>query len=298
MAPSFDITDWQLFVYVLFSLLIIFSAWQGWLHGLGRSALMLSGVPIGYFIGKALGFIIIDLYRNFIPYPEPILKELTNLIFAILVYFLFVAGAIFLFKSTRKQETLRKKLVSGIGGTCFGICNGLVVTVVICIFIRTFGILNINVPPAPGSLEYRQKEEVYLPEHSAKSDKLIVNIYRAVFNPPIEVWVKRLDPVPEEKYTLLMNLKIFSAREDLLQQFIKSEQIQTLMQEPEIASVFENSTIPNLLEAGKFHDILQHPDFLELYQKPSSAALLNAVDCVALSSSVIEHSDLANHPDL
>ncbi len=87
MTPSFNITDWQLFVYVLFSLLVVFSAWQGWLHGLGRSALMLGGVPIGYFVGKALGFIIIDLYRNFIPYPEPILKEMTNIIFAILVYF-------------------------------------------------------------------------------------------------------------------------------------------------------------------------------------------------------------------
>lgn len=298
MAPSFDITDWQLFVYVLFSLLILFSAWQGWLHGLGRSALMLAGVPIGYFIGKALGFIIIDLYRNFIPYPEPIVKELTNLIFAVLVYFLFVAGAIFLFKSTRKQETLGKKLLSGIGGTFFGICNGLVVFIVICIFIRVFGIVNINIPPAPGSLEFRQKEEVYLPEHSAKSDKLVVNIYRAVYHPPIEKLVKLGDPIPEDKYTLLMNLKIFSAREDLLEQFIQSEQIQTLLQEPEIASVFESSNIPTLLRQGKFHDILRHPDFTGLYEKEASAALLKAVNWVALSSSIIDNSDLANHPDL
>ena len=261
MTPSFNITDWQLFVYVLFSLLVVFSAWQGWLHGLGRSALMLGGVPIGFFVGKALGFIIIDLYRNFIPYPEPILKEMTNIIFAILVYFLFVAGAIFLFKSTRKQETLKKKLISGMGGVFFGICNGLVITIVICIFIRVLGIMNITIPPAPGSVEYRQKQEVYLPEHSAKNDKFIVNIYRAIFEPPIEHWVKLGDPIAEDKYTLIMNLKIFSEREDLLEEFKQSQEIQLLMSSPEIATILENSTIPQLLEQGQFHEILRHKDF-------------------------------------
>jgi len=298
MAPSFDITDWQLFVYILFSLLIIFSAWQGWLHGLGRSALMLGGVPIGYFVGKALGFIILDLYRNFIPYPEPILKELTNLIFGCLVYFLFVAGAIFLFKSTRKQETLRKKLVSGIGGVFFGICNGLVIAVVLTISIRLLGIANISIPPQPGSLEYRQKQEVYLPEHSAKSDKIIVNIYRAIMKPPIEKWIKLGDPINESFYTLLLNLKIFTQREDLLQNFIASEKIQQLLQSPEIASLLENSTVPALMEAGKFHDILRNPDFHEIYSKPSSAALIGAIDWSALTSEIIAQSDLANHPDL
>ncbi|MEQ9824874.1 MAG: hypothetical protein ABQ298_10860 [Puniceicoccaceae bacterium] len=298
MAPTFDITDWQLFVYVLFSLFMLFSAWQGWLHGLGRSALMLAGVPIGYFIGKVLGFIILDLYRNLIPYPEPILIELTNLIFGVLVYFLFVAGAIFLFKSTRKQPTLKKKLISGIGGVLFGLCNGIVVFIVVAILIRVIGILNLAIPPAPGSLEHRQKQDVYLPEHVARSDKFVVNLYRALYHPPIEHWVKQGDPVPEARYELLMHLRILSVREDLRDAFLQLEQVQTLLQEPEIASVLEESTLPAQLQQGRFHDVMRHPDLRELYQKPTSAELLNRMQWGELTRSIIETSDLSNHPDL
>jgi len=298
MTPSFDITDWQLFVYILFCLLILFSAWQGWLHGLGRSALILGGVPIGYFVGKALGFIIIDIYRSFIPYPEPVLKEMTNIIFAILVYFLFVAGAIFLFKSTRKQETLKKKLISGIGGVFFGIMNGLVVTIVCCIVIRLFGIISISIPPEPGSVEYRQKEEVFLPEHSAKSDKLIVRIYRAILKEPIKHWVVTADPISEDRYTLLLNLKIFSERKDLRQQFIRSPEVQILLQQPEIASILEHSDLPQMIEQGQFYQMLKNKDFHKIFENPSAASKFKAVEWNKLSSKIIEESDLANHPDL
>lgn len=164
MTPAFDITDWQLFVYILFSLLILFSAWQGWQHGMGRSILILVGVGIGYISGKALGFIIFDLYESLIPYPRPFVKLITNIIFGFLVYFLFVAASIFMFKSTRKQPGTKEKLISGIGGVVFGICNGLVVAVVISIGIRLMGIANMAIPPEPGSIEFRQKQDVFLPE--------------------------------------------------------------------------------------------------------------------------------------
>ncbi len=156
--------------------------------------------------------------------------------------------------------------------------------------------MNITIPPAPGSVEYRQKQEVYLPEHSAKNDKFIVNIYRAIFEPPIEHWVKWGDPIAEDKYTLIMNLKIFSEREDLLEQFKQSQEIQLLMTSPEIATIIENSTIPQLLEEGRFHDILRHKDFHRIYEEPASAALISAVDWTEQTNRIIEASDLANHP--
>ena len=298
MTPSFDITDWQLFTYVLFSLMILFSAWQGWLHGLGRSLLILLGVGVAYLAGKTLGFIIYNLYESVIPYPLPLVKICTNIIFACLVYFLFVAASIFMFKSTRKQEGMKRKLISGIGGVVFGICNGLVVTVVIIIFIRFVGIANMPVPPAPGSVEFLQRQEVFLPEHRKKSSKLSVNFARALLSPPMEKWVKLGDPVPERYYTLMTHLKVFSEREDLLERFISSDEVQKLFQEPEIAVVIENSPIPQLLEQGRFYAIIRDESFRELYKRKATAEILSRVDWYAATSRIIADSDLANHPDL
>ena len=298
MTPSFNITDWQLFVYVLFSLLILFSAWQGWLHGLGRSLLILIGVGVGYLAGKALGFLIFNLYESLIPLPLPLVKLCANLIFAVLVYLLFVAASIFMFKSTRKQTTLKGKLISGIGGVVFGICNGLVAAIAIAIVIRLVGISNLPIPPEPGSVEFRQMQDVYLPEHQKQSSKMSVNLYRAILHPPMEKWVKLGDPVPESYYKLMVNLKAFSQREDLLKRFIESEEIQALLETPEIAVVLENSSVPQLLKQGKFFEIVRDEDFRELFERKASAEVLAKVDWNAITSRIIENSDLANHPDL
>ena len=298
MTPSFDITDWQLFTYVLFSLLILFSAWQGWLHGLGRSLLILLGVGVAFLAGKALGFIIYNLYKSVIPYPLPLVRLCTDIIFGFLVYFLFVAASIFMFKSTRKQEGMKKKLVSGIGGVVFGICNGLTVAVVLIIFIRILGIVNMPVPPEPGSVEFLQRQEVFLPEHRKKSSKISVNFARALLNPPMEKWVKLGDPVPERYYTLMTHLKVFSEREDLLERFMADEEVQKLFQDPEIAVIIENSSIPQLLEQGKFYSIVRDESFRELYKRKSTADILTQVDWYAITSHIIDNSDLANHPDL
>jgi hypothetical protein len=298
MAPSFDISDWQLFTYILFSLLMLFSAWQGWLHGMGRCATMLAGVAIGYFAGKTLGFLILDLYQSLIPYPKPILQISTNIIFGVLVYFMFVAGAIFLFKSTRKQPTTSKKLVSGVGGVFFGICNGLIVCMGLVIAIRLAGINRITIPPQPGSLEFRQKEEVFLPGHLQQDAKFPVAIYRAIMAPPLREWVQLANPVPEKFYELLLNLRILSSRKDLLEAFRQLPEVQNLLNTPEIASLLENSTVLVKLEQGAFHDLIRDPEFLELYERESASTILLSMDWNQLTNQVISASDLANHPDL
>lgn len=296
--PAFDLTDWQLFVYILFSIFILFSSWQGWLHGMGRSILILAGAGIGFFVGKTLGFIIFDLYQSFIPFPKPMVELLTEFVFGILVYFVFVAASIFMFKSTRKQPTLKKKLISGTGGVVFGICNGLLVATVIAIVIRILGIVTMVIPPEPGSVEYRQKQDVYLPEHLKENARITVNLSRAILNPPIRKWVKLADPIPERYYMLLQNLRILSKRQDLLKRFIAHEEIQELIHTPEVTPIIENSNIAQLLQTGQFYRLLRDPSFHELYERESTAVLLNSFDWVRLSSQVVQSSDLANHPDL
>jgi hypothetical protein len=298
MTPVFDITDWQLFVYILFSLLIIFSAWQGWQHGMGRSILILVGVGIGYLAGKTLGFIIFDLYESIISYPRPLVELITNIIFGVLVYFLFVAASIFMFKSTRKQPGAKEKLISGIGGVVFGICNGLIVAIVIAIGIRLMGIANMVVPPEPGSIEFLQKQDVFLPEHLKENAKISVNLSRAILNPPLRKWVELTNPVSEKYYKLLLNLKVLSKRKDLLKQFIENEEVQNLLHTPEVTVVIENSKIPQLLEQGNFYALIRNESFIELYRRESCAALLNNMNWTLITSQIIENSDLANHPDL
>ncbi|MCG8525487.1 MAG: CvpA family protein [Opitutales bacterium] len=298
MAPSFDITDWQLFIYIILAVLLIFSAWQGWQHGLGRSAIILAGVGIGLFAGQTLGFLIKDVYQSIIPYPAPLLKLITNAIFALLVYFLFVAGAMFMFKSTRKQPTLQKKIISGVGGTIFGVANGLVVVSALVITIRLTGISNLNIPPQPGTLEHRQQQEVYLPEHFEQNERFVIQVYRAILNPPLGKWSRMLDPIPESNYELLIHSKIMTERSDLRQQFIESEAVQQLLTTPEIASTLEESLIPQMLERGEFHAIIKSPEIRQIYSNSEKAAVVKNVNWLEIMSEIVQQSDLTNHPDL
>jgi hypothetical protein len=298
MTPTFDLTDWQLFVYVLFSALILFSAWQGWLHGLGRTTLTLFGVLIGYFIGKSLGFLIYDIYEPFIPYPEPIIRICADIIFACLIYMVFLAAAMFMFKSTRKQETLSKKLVSGIGGIVMGVANGIVFTIVLSIFFKTVGILNLNIPPAPGSVEFRKQEEVFLPEQLQSDRTFTSNMYRALSNEPIEKWVELFDPVPREYYQILLNLRIFSQRADLHQRFLESETLIGIMNSPEILTHIENSNARELLENQKYNELLKDESVRNLFEIDSTRNILMEVNWLEESEAIVSTSDLANHPYL
>jgi hypothetical protein len=298
MTPTINIADWQMFAYILFALLMLFSAWQGWLHGLGRCSTALLGVAIGYLAGNTLGFLFLDLYAQFIPLPHPMLRMATNLLFGLLVYFIFVTSSIFLFKSTRKQEGLRNQLLYGIGGIPTGILNGLVLTAGILISIRVWGIFQLSVAPAPGSIEFRQKEEVFLPEHLKQDGQLHTLLYRTIRHEPLRNWTSLIDPVPENHYELMVHLRILSVRKDLRERFLNDEKIKGLLEAPEIAALIQDGPLPAMIREGRFIEVLRHPEYRALYQKAGASSLIQSIDWLAITRAIVKDSDLANHPDL
>ncbi len=295
MTPGFNTTDWQLFLYVLFSVFMLFSAWQGWLHGLGRGLMILLGVPVGYVAGLSLGFIINNLYEMILPYPKPMVEMFSDVLFGILIYLVFFACAMFMFISTKRQTSTRKKLTSGIGGAIVGLLNGTVVFVVLIILLRIISVQTAPIPARPGSVDFLIAQEVELPEETEQTTRISAQLNNALLSPPLEEYVRLADPIPEDYYRLLLNIRILEQRGDIRQVFNNNPQLREILNSPEVASVLENSNYRLLLQEGELHALIREPEFRELYDRDATRQLMETLDWLTMTNEVIQNSDLANY---
>ena len=298
-TPTIDVADWQLFVYVVLGLFFLFAGWQGWQNGFNRNALMLVGIGVGYLGAQRFGHIVYDIYDSMIPYPLPIKTVMMDLAFGIMVYLVFVAGAVFVFKSTRKLKTPRERFSQGVGGILLGIIHGFVYLAIGIFALRVYAIRSVEIPPAPGSEEHKIAQEVQLPSHRKSSSNMSVNVVRAMLEDPLKPLVNTLLPLDEKYFEMMTGLKILSARPDIRASFLQSEAVGAILAQPAIAKAFSTTPeLTQLMAESKFHALIKHPAVVELMEDEETVAFLKGVDWPGLVNDVIKETDLAAYPHL
>lgn len=298
-TPTLDVADWQLFVYVVLGLFFLFAGWQGWQNGFNRNALMLVGIGVGIVAAQRFGHIVYSIYDTMVPYPLPIKTLLMDIAFGIMVYLVFVAGSVFVFKSTRKLKTPRERFSQGVGGVFLGIIHGLVYLAIGVFALRVYAIRSVEIPPAPGSEEYKVAQEVQLPSHRKSSSNMSVNMVRAMLEDPLKPLVDMLLPIDEKYFEMMTGLKILSARPDIRSSFLQSEGVGAILSKPTIAEAFSNTPeLSQLMSEAKFHALIKHPAVIELMDDEETVEFLKGVDWPALVTDVIKETDLAAYPHL
>jgi len=256
--------------------------------------MILLGVPIGYVAGMSLGFIIYNLYEIILPYPRPIVELISDILFGIMIYLVFFACAMFMFISTKRQTSTRKKLTSGIGGSIVGMLNGTVVFIVLIILLRLLSIQSAVIPAKPGSVDFLIAQEVQLPDETQQTTQFSAQLNNALLSPPLEKYVRLADPIPEQHYRILLNIRILEKREDIRQVFINDPELREILNSPEVATVLKNSNYRFLLDNGDIRTLISKPEFRELYERDSTRMIMETIDWISMSNKVIQSSDLAN----
>jgi hypothetical protein len=261
--------EWQRWIFIVASLLLLWEVWRGWRLGAVRGLLRLAALFCAWIGGSAAAGATGTFLAFFSKVPPLLAPAIAGLSVGLGIYLLISLAAGLLFKTTRDHAGIVRFGFGAVGALC-GVLYGLLLLWAGISLIRGLGAL--------GEMRMIGIRQDGAGAVSSPIPRFLVKLKASLELGATGKTLRHADPLPTAFYDNIVKLSMVAGDPSAMERFLGYPGTLKILSNPRVRALLEDPALLRATETRNFLPLLRNSNLLALAGDPALPGLIRSFD--------------------